>query len=289
MKLTVNLALVLTIVSAPGTADDEWLGLEPEQPILIGFDLGQDEVEDLSAAFVLSLPLGNSAGYYGYYGNTELSDDGQEFDSLNLATVIWFELSELIELEVQHFFEGNTDELEKETLGLSLALSRGDWNFRVQLEDGDLLIFTNDDIGDFLDRFVPDRFDSDVSAYALALGRQVDPWYWQISYQRYDYEEDLTPLGSSLFAQFIFKSSALTHSSLLISRSTSVMLGLADYDNDYSITIYQDESAIDDSEEESLLLSWQHWANQQLGYLFAASIPVPGDSIGVTLGLRWVL
>ena len=289
MKLTMPLALVLTIVSGPGSASEEWLGLEPEQPILVGFDLGRDEVEDLSAAFVLSLPLGNGAGYYGYYGNTELSDDGQEFDSLTLATVIWLELSELIELEIQHFFEGNTDELEKETLGLSLALSRGDWNFRVQLEDGDLLIFTNNDIGDFLDRFVPDRLDSDVSGYALALGRQVDPWYWQISYQRYDYEEDLTPLGSSLFAQFIFKSSALTHSSLLISRSTSVMLGHADYDNDYSISIYQDKSAIDDSEEESLLLSWQHWTNSQLGYLFAASIPVPGNSIGVTLGLRWVL
>lgn len=289
MKLPRILALVLTIVSGSATASDDWLGLEPEQPILIGFDLGQDEVDDLSAAFVLSLPLGNSAGYYGYYGNTQLSDDGQEFDSLALATVIWFELSELLELEVQHFFEGNTDELEKETLGLSLALSRGDWNFRVQLEDGDLLIFTNDDIGDFLDRSVPGRFDSDVSGYALALGRQVDPWYWQISYQRYDYEEDLSPLGGSLFAQFIFKSSALTHSSLLTSRSSSLLLGHADYDNDYSISIYQDKSAIDDSEEESLLLSWQHWANQQLGYLFAASIPVPGDSIGVTLGLRWVL
>ena len=289
MKLTAILALVLTIVSGSGTASDEWLGLEPEQPILIGFDLGQDEVEDLSAAFVLSLPLGNSAGYYGYYGNTELSDDGQEFDSRALATVIWFELSELIELEVQHFFEGNTDELEKETLGLSLAFSRGDWNFRVQLEDGDLIIFTNEDIRDSFDTFVPDRFDSDVSGYTLALGRQVDPWYWQISYQRFDYEEDLTPLSRSLFAQFIFKSSALTQSSLLISRSTSVLLGRADYDNDYSISIYQDKSAIDDSDEESLLLSWQHWANRQLGYLFAASIPVPGDSIGVTLGLRWVL
>ena len=289
MKLPRFLALVLTIVSGSGTASDDWLGLEPEQPILIGFDLGQDEVEDLSAAFVLSLPLGNSAGYYGYYGNTQLSDDGQEFDSLSLATVIWLELSELLELEVQHFFEGNSDELEKETLGLSLALSRGDWNFRVQLEDGDLLIFTNDDIRDFFDTFVPDRFDSAVTGYTLAMGRQVDPWYWQISYQRYDYEEDLTPLSSSLFAQFIFKSSALTQSSLLISRSTSVLLGHADYDNDYSISIYQDKSAIDDSEEESLLLSWQHWANQQLGYLFVASIPLPGDSIGVTLGLRWVL
>ena len=289
MKLPAVLALVLTVVCGPGTASDEWLGMEPEQPILIGFDLGRDEVEDLSAAFVLSLPLGNSAGYYGYYGNTELSDDGQEFDSLTLATVIWFELSELIELEVQHFFEGNTDELEKETLGLSLALTRGDWNFRVQLEDGDLLIFTNDEIRDFLNRSVPDRFNSDVSAYALALGRQADPWYWQISYQQFDYEEDLTPLSRSPFAQFIFKSSALTQSSLLISRSTSLLLGHADYDNDYSISIYQDKSAIDDSKEESLLLSWQHWANQQLGYLFAASIPVPGDSIGVTLGLRWVL
>ncbi len=289
MKLPRTLVLVLTIVSGSGTASDDWLGLEPEQPILIGFDLGQDEVEDLSAAFVLSLPLGNRAGYYGYYGNTQLSDDGQEFDSLTLATVIWFELSELLELEVQHFFEGNSDELEKETLGLSLAMSRGDWNFRVQLEEGDLLIFTNDDIRDFLDTFVPDRFDSDVSGYTLALGRQVDPWYWQIRYQRYDYEEDLTPLSRSLFAQFIYKSSALTQSSLLISRSSSLLLGHADYDNDYSISIYQDKSAIDDSKEETLLLSWQHWASQQLGYLFAASIPVPGDSIGVTLGLRWVL
>ncbi|MDH3630440.1 MAG: hypothetical protein OER98_04900 [Gammaproteobacteria bacterium] len=289
MKQLGIMVCVFAVLSSSRLAAEEWLGLDQELPALVGIDLGRDEEEDSTAAFMLALPLGDSAGYYGYYSNTELSDGGQEFDSLALATTVWFQLSQLVDLELGHFFEGNDGELEKETLGIALGLSQGNWNFRVQLDEGELLIFTRDDVTDFLDRFIPDRFDSDVSGYGLTLGWQADPWYWQASYQRFDYETDLTPLDSSRFAQFIVKSSALAQSSLLISESTSLLVGHADYDNDYSILIYQDQSAIDQSRAETLALSWQHWANPRFGYLLVASMPVPADSVGLTLGLRWVL
>ena len=280
---------VFAVLSSSRLAAEEWLGLDQELPALVGIDLGRDEEEDSTAAFMLALPLGDSAGYYGYYSNTELSDAGQEFDSLALVTTIWFQLSKLVDLELGHFFEGNDGELEKETLGIALGLSQGNWNFRVQLDDGELLIFTRDEVTDFLGGFIPDRFDSDVSGYSLTLGWQADSWYWQASHQGFDYETDLTPLDSSRFAQFIVKSSALAQSSLLISESTSFLVGHADYDNDYSILIYQDQSAIDQGRAETLALSWQHWANPRFGYLLVASMPVPADSIGLTLGLRWVL
>ena len=184
--------LVFTLASGSCLAAEEWIGLDHEQPVLIGIDLGEDEFEDSSRALLLSLPVGDRMGYYGYYNETELSDLEQEFDSLTLVTAIWFELSQLVELEVQYFFEGNPGELEKETLGLALALDQGKWNFRVELEEGETLFFTRDIDSNFFDSLVPDSYASDVSGSGVSLGWRDDPWYWQASYQRYDYEKDLS-------------------------------------------------------------------------------------------------
>ena len=282
--------LVFTLASGSCLAAEEWIGLDHEQPVLIGIDLGEDEFEDSSRALLLSMPVGDRMGYYGYYNETELSDLEQEFDSLTLVTAIWFELSQLVELEVQYFFEGNHGELEKETLGLALALDQGKWNFRVELEEGETLFFTRDIDSNFFDSLVPDSYASDVSGSGVSLGWRDDPWYWQASYQRYDYEKDLSVLSRSAFARFIVKSSTLAQSSLLISQNASLLLGHADYDNDYSLQISQTQSAIDESYAETLMLSWQHWASQRFGYLLAAAAALPlDDSVGLTLGLRWML
>lgn len=285
-------AILYLFILLPGAlaAAEDWIGLEEEDlPILIGLDLGQDEAGDSNAAISVSLPLGQNAGYDGYYSSTQLSDDDQEFDSLVLASSVWFQLTELLGLEVQHFFEGNESELEKETLGIALDLTQGAWNFRLQLDDGELLIFTRDDATDFLNSLIPDRLESDVSAYRLALGWQAEQWYWQTSYQEFDYDADLTRLDQSRFLQFVIKPSALAQSSLLIERNTSLLVGHADLDDDFSVLISQDRSAIDESYDEYLVLNWQRWASKNFGYLLAASFPLPADEIGLTLGLRWLL
>ena len=290
MKRLKLMLVVLLLLPDSRLAAEEWLGLEDNQPVLIGIDLGEDEVEDSSKALLLSLPLGDSMGYYGYYSETQLTDIDQEFDSLLLITSIWAQLSELVELEVQHFFEGNEDELVQETLGLALSLNPGEWQFRIHLEEGDTRFFTRNVDSDFFVTYVPQSFTTVVSSIGVSLGWQGQPWYWQASYQRYDYEDDLSVLSRSVFARFIVKSSTLAHSSLLISKNATLLTGYTDFDNDYSIQITQDQSAIDSSYSETLVLSWQHWASQRFGYLLAAATTLPpDDSIGLTLGLRWML
>lgn len=290
MKPLPVICLVLVLLPASRAADEEWIGLDQRQPILLGIDLGEDEVEDSSLALLLGLPLGERMGYYGYYSETQLSDHDQEFDSLALVSTIWLQLTELVEIELQHFFEGKEGELEKETLGLALALEQEGWQFRLQLDDGETIFFTRSVDSVFFDNFVPDSFSTDVSGYGVSLGWQGQPWYWQAGYQRYDYDDDLSVLNQSRFARFVVKSSTLAHSSLLISQSGSLLLGHADLDNDYSVQIFQDRSAIDESLDETLVLSWQHWASQSFGYLLAAASTLPvDDSFGLTLGLRWTL
>ena len=286
-----NLVLVvLSLLPDSRLAAEEWLGLENDQPVLIGIDQGEDEVGDSSRALLLSLPLGDRMGYYGYYSETQLTDLEQEFDNLLLLTSIWVQLSELVEFEIQHLFEGHEDELEQETLGLALSLTRGAWQLRIHLEDGDTQLFTRDVDSDFFATYVPGSFTTDVSAIGLSLGWQSQTWYWQASYQSYDYEKDLSVLSRSLFASIIVKSSTLAHSSLLISQNASLLAGYAALDNDYSIQIAQNQSAIDSSYDETLILSWQHWTSQRFGYLLAAATTLPlDDSIGLTLGLRWML
>jgi hypothetical protein len=290
MKRLQILFLLFVLIAATRAAAEEWIGLDERQPVLLGIDLGENEFEDSSQALLLGLPFGESFGFYGYYSETQLSEQDQEFDNQALVSTIWLQLSRLIEIELQHFFEGKKGELEKETLGLALALEQDGWQFQIQIAEGETIFFTRSVDSDFFDNFVPDSFTTDVSAYRVSLGRHGQPWYWQASYQRYDYEDDLSVLGESRFARFVVKSSTLAHSSLLISQNASLLLGHADLDNDYSVQVFQDRSAIDESIDETLVLSWQHWASQRFGYLLAAASPLPvDDSIGLTLGLRWAL
>jgi len=290
MKRLKVMLILLSLIPDSRLAAEEWIGLGNDQPVLIGIDLGKDEVEDSSQALVLGLPLGDRMGYYGYYSKTEISDLDQEFDSLVLVTSIWIQLSQLVEFEVQHFFEGNEGELEQETLGLALSLNPGEWHLRVHLEAGETIFFTRSVDSDFFDSLVPQSYATDVSGIGVSLGWQSNPWYWQASYQRYDYEKDLNIFSRSEFARFIVRSSALAQSTLLVSQNASLLLGHANFDNDYSIQLAQDRSALDDSFDETLTLSWQHWASERFGYLLAAATVLPlDDSIGLTLGLRWML
>lgn len=284
------LLLALSICAATAVAEDDWIGLDQSPPLLLGFDIGEDEDQNSTRALMFSLPAGRRAGVYGYYGETELNDSEQSFDSLLLATTIWFELAQMVDIELKHFFEGNDDELEQETLGLALALDQGEWNFSVQLDQGDIRFFTRSVGEESLDRRLPSSVDSDVSAISVALGSEIDAWYWQASYRRYDYERDVSRFINSRLAELVVKSSALAQSSLLISQTASLLLGVADFDNDYSLLISQDRSVVDQGYDESLVLGWQRWGGASFGFQLAASMLLPvEDSLGLTLGLRWAL
>ncbi len=281
---------MVVLLGAADAAAEEWIGLDERAPIIVGFDVGEDEAGDSNRALTLDLPLDQRAGVYGYYGETVYSDFDEEFESLALMTTVWFEVSTLINIELQHFFEGNEDELEKESFGLALHIDRGEWNFRVQLDEGEVVFFTRSDLGQLLDRVIPDDFDSDLSAFSLSLGRNLEQWYWQAHYQDYDYDRDLSVLANSRFALLIAKPSTLAHSSFLIDESVSLVVGGGDYDRDLSLQLTQERSALDDVYDEYVVLAWQHWPSDGFGYLLAASTPLPLDNdVGLTLGLRWSL
>ncbi len=74
-----------------------------------------------------------------------------------------------------------------------------------------------------------------------------------------------------------------------MSEYTSLLVGRADLDNDYSILLWRDRAAIDDLSGDTMTLSWQHWAGENLGYLLAISVPGDDEVVGLTLGLRWVM
>jgi hypothetical protein len=286
-RLTVTL-LLLPLLAGEILAAEDWIGFEEVPPLQAGFDLAVEDGGDLNGGFNLQLALGDSAGIYGDYRVSELSDEEEEFESLALATALWFQLSELVDLEVSYFFEGNVDELEKETLGLALGFNRGNWNFQLQLEDGELHLFTRGEPGDIVSSVIPEQINSDLDGYGLRLGWQQQSWYWQVSHRRLDYERDLSLLDTSAFVQFIVKSGVLAQSSLLISKYTTFVVGHADFENDYSLLLAQEQSAIDDIYSDSLMVSWRHWTSPNLGYLIAASFPEFEDA-GLTLGLQWVM
>ncbi len=280
--------LVLLLLPASAFATDEWMGLDDSAPILLALDLGRDEAGNDTQALGLLAPLTEVAGLQFAYGNTQLDDGEQQFDNRTLVSQIWYELNTLLEVDLQHFFEGNRDELELETLGLGLSLRRGNWRIRVHLERGELLIFTRDEVNDVLGR-IPERIESDVDVLGLSLGSGAGPWYWQAGYRQFDYEIDLGRLERSDFAQFVVKASALAHSSLLISEEMTLLLGHADFDDDYSLYYARERSALDERYYDSLSFAWERWTRDDFGFLLGADYGAESEDLGLSLGLRWVL
>jgi len=288
MKQLALLLLFLPLLLGDRLAAEDWIGLDETSALELGADLAVEDTGEYRAGVTFDQELGTGAGINGDYRFFELSGDEEEFESLALATALWIELSELVDVEVSYFFEGNIDELEKETLGLALGFNRGDWNFQVQVEDGEMRLFTRSDLSNQLSRIIPDRIDSDVVGYGFLLGWQHEGWYWQASYQRFDYDRDLSVLDRSDFARFIVKPSALAQSSLLISRYSALVIGYAAPLDDYSLMLAQDQSAIDNVYNDILVVNWQHWISRNLGYLLAVSFP-ESEEAGLSLGLRWVM
>lgn len=283
------LLIVYALLPTGAVAAEDWLGLDDALPATVALELTRDDSGDTGGALGIFAPLGGAAGLQGDYAVATVSDGDNEFDNWLLASRVWIELSDLLDLELMHIFEGNDNELEKETLGIGLNLHRGDWYFKLHLEDGDLLIFTRDELGDFFNVAFPDHFETGVSAAAVRFGWQSSAWYWELARQRFDYADDLEPLGRSAFAQFIVKSSALAHSSLLLTESTSLLIGHADFANDYAMLLWRDRAAIDATTSSTLTLSWRHWPVANLGYLLAVSVPGDDQFLGLTLGLQWVM
>ncbi len=269
-------------------AAEEWMGLDDSPPVLLSLDAGRDEAGNDNQAFGLLAPLGESSGLQFAYNTTRLDDGKQRFDNRTLATQVWFELNTLLEIDLQHFFEGNTDELEQQTLGLGLSLRQGNWRIRVHLEHGELLIYTRDEINDPLGR-IPGRIESDVDVFGLSLGSDGDSWYWQAGYRRFDYERDLGRIERSDFAQFVVKASALAHSSLLISEEATLILGHADFDDDYWLYYARERSVLDERYYDSLAFGWEHWPSAEFGFLVGANYGSEAEDLGLSLGLRWVL
>lgn len=290
MTRGVTMLLMLPVLLAGGVLQaEEWLGLNDNPQLLLLADISVADNGDLSGGINADAPIGAKAGFRVDYRHYELSDDVESFDSLDLATALWIELSELVDVEVGYFFEGNEEELEKETLGLALDFNRGNWNLRLQFEEGELLVFTRDGLGVVRDRLIPERLESDLSSNGVILDWQGDAWYWQLSHSRYDYEASLSNLGNNALTQFIVKSAALAQSSLLVSKRTSVVVGHADYFNDYAIQMSRDQSAIDDLHSNSLVMNWQHWLSSNIALNMAAIFPGESEFVGASLGLRWVM
>ena len=264
------------------------MGLEDSRPVLLALDAGRDEVGNDNQAFGLLAPLGESSWAQFAYSTTQLDDGVQRFDNRTLATQIWFELNAMVEIDLQHFFEGNTDELEQQTLGLGISLRRGDWRIRVHLEQGELLIFTRDEINDVLGG-IPEKIETDVDVLGLSIGSGSDAWYWQAAYRSFDYERDLGRIERSDFAQFVVKASALAHSSLLISEEVSLLLGHADFDDDYSLSYARERSVLDERYYDSLAFGWERWTSEDFGFLLGANYGAEAEDLGLSLGLRWVL
>lgn len=288
MKRTALTLLLLCLLAGNRLAADDWIGLEQQSPLSASADLAIEDNGDMNGGVNLELALGDRVRLSGDYHVYELSDEDEDLLNLALVTALWLELTELIDVEINYFFEGDIDELEKDSLGLALGFNHGNWNLRIEASDGELRLFTRDDLRDVRIPAIPERIDTDLVGYGLRLGWQQYNWHWQVFHQRYDYDRDLSPLASSNFAQFIVKSSALAQSSLLISKYTGLGAGYSDFEDDYSFLLLQDQSAIDDMHTDTLVLSWQHWAGRHVGYLLDASFP-ESEAAGLMLGLRWVM
>ena len=245
-------AALFACLAPAAAAVDDWIGLDDGPPILLGVDAGQDGNGDALTSLLIDAPFDDRSGFAGYYSSTEIRAGEQRFDSHGLVSSIWLQVNHLLDIELSHFFDGNSDELEREALGLAFDLKLGEWRLGIDLQSGETRIFTRDVGVEPIDNRVPEFIESDLDGQGIAIGWRGIEWYWRLGFQQTDYARDLGGLASSRLLQQIVSASALAQSGLLVSERATLILahiGLAD---ELSLTLASDRSAIDDSEADTL-------------------------------------
>jgi len=288
MRFSLPGLLIMTMTTIPSltVAQDDWIGLDAKTSWIAGMRFTEGETGDSTQSVYLSLTSPDDITLDLQYSDTNLVDKSETFESENFFGQLNLPVDGNIYLGFNYLFQGNQKELEIEQLGLLLSYDAYPLFTSLEYNDGDLYIFTRDDISPILN--IPDSVRSELSATTLQLGW----WFNDISlfflHQQYDYEKDISALETRPLLQLLVKPAALTQAGLLIDSSSSISLSFLAPQRELTGHLFTTRSALDKSETRSIQLDWMETLGSQSSlFLSLNRSDEAEDNWSFSAGLEW--
>jgi hypothetical protein len=277
---------MLGLLTASTVLAEEWIGLDDEPPMIIGFQYSEEEQGDHSRLVYLSVPVASTNSLDVNYSQTTLIDEDIRFDSDSLYAGINVEIDELFAISLNYQFQGRRNELEIERYGFQLIENPYPFSAQLGYSFGEVLIFTQQDI--FPNANIPENIQSDMDVLEVQLGWWFDRFGINISHRNYEYQKQLSALGSRPLFQLLVKPGVLVQTGLLLAEQTDLSLQFPLEQRSLILYWSSSRSEVDDSRAHSLQMDWTEYLTEQTGLLISVG-RFDDSNWHLGLGLEWIL
>ena len=275
---------MLSLLTTSTVLAEEWIGLDDEPPMIIGFQYSEEEQGDRGRLFYLSLPVASTNSLDINYSQTTLIDDDIDFDSDSLYAGLNVEIDEVFAISLNYQFQGQRDELEIDRYGFQLVLNPYPFSAQLGYSFGEVLLFTQQDL--FPGADIPEKVQSDMDVLEVQVGWWFDSLGFNVSYRNYDYQKQVSALGSRPLFQLLVKPGVLAQAGLLLAEQTDLSMQYPLDQRSLAWHWSSSRSEIDDSRVRSLQMDWIEYLTEQTGLLI--SVGRSDDSNWyLGLGLEW--
>ncbi len=135
---------------------------------------------------------------------------------------------------------------------------------------------------------IAEEFRSDMDVVEIGFGWWFEDLGISFNYRDYDYEKEVSALGSRRLLQLLVKPAALVHSDLLLKKQTSLSLQYLLPQRSLAWHWLSSRSELDGSSDtESLQMDWTEYITDNTGLLISVGRS-DDDSWSLGLGLEWV-
>lgn len=267
---------------------EDWIGmgLDLEPSWIAGFQFSEDETKDSSQTLYLSKTLAPQTSFDIQYSQSHLYDQTESFDSHTFYTQFSWPVDDEILLGLGYQFQGQSKEIEINQYELQIKYNPYPASFNLEYLTGDLNIFTRNDLD--INKQFSSHVQSDLSAISVTIGWWFE--YFQLSarHQSFDYEMDLSALGSRPLLQLLVKPGALVQTGLLISEQSRVSFDLPLQDRDLALHYLSSQSEVDHSKSRSWQLDWiESLTDSSRLTLSVNRSDADEDNWSLSAGLEW--
>ncbi len=285
--------LPLAVCGLLQAADDEWAlgnGADATEasgtPTVITLMGGACEGGDRYIAASLGAGLGRQLSVDLSASQTRLEDRDGFFTSLDLSGDLELRIDSHNRLGGGLRFQGQRGELEIERHRLGWTLNSGSLELALAWHFGRVTVFSRSDIDG---RFnLPRSRSFDTDGWSLRLSTLGNDWGGYLSWERHDYDQDLSVLERHPLLQWLIEPGALQQTGLLLSERLG--LGLSHYQERYSwsLGLSRQRNGVDGETSRDLSLDGQYTLNPSwqlllgLGYGLDAEQP-----LSLSAGLQW--
>ncbi len=265
---------------------EEWIGLDDEPLTIVGFQYSEEQQGDHSRLVYLSLPVTSTNSLDVNYSQTSLNDEDIRFDSDSLYAGINVEIDEVFAISLNYQFQGQGNELEIDRYGFQLLINPYPFSAQLAYSFGEVRIFTQQNI--FPNANIPEKVESDMDIFAVQVGWWFNRFGFNISHRIYEYQKQVSALGSRPLFQLLVKPGVLVQSGLLLAEQTDFSLQFPFEQRSLVGHWTSSRSEIDDSRVHSLQMEWTEYITGQTGLLISVGRS-DGNNWYLGLGLEWNL